>query len=159
MTRDQAIRLVIDGTVALEEGASKIDITLIRKPDHPEKLERDYRQRGWMVARWRECQMDDGAGLFHLRRKSGEETEAEALFNLFERDEWFDGRKRWENRELLAGGVGANPGELTSQLDVLFASVPSDAVKGRRGWKVTEIAETKEHGTVLVKIQRTDPTK
>ena len=160
MTRDQALRRIIDGTVTLKGKESKIDVTLIREPDSSEKLERYYRQHGWTFAQWRTYWMDDGgAGIFYLRRRTERETEAEALFNLFDHHEWFIGRKKWDERELLAGGIVTIPEELTRQLNALFASVPADAVRGRKGWTVAEIVETKEHGTIRIRIRKAEPEK
>ncbi len=160
MTRDQAIRLIIDGTIFLEGEKSTIDVTLIREPDWPRKLERYYRQHGWITAEWRAYQMDDeGAGLFHLRRQGKGETEAAVLFERFNDSGRFNGSKKWEERKLLAGGLSTDLDELTCQLNTLFSSVPAEAVKGRKGWKVAKIAKTKELGTVLVVIRKTDPVQ
>lgn len=157
MTKDQAIRSIVDGTVALEGDESpQIDVTLIREPDNPQKLERYYRQHGWVFVLWQAYRMDDGAGMLHLRRQRGAQTEAEVLYNCFESYHWFHGKKRWEERVLLAGSLTSAPEEISRQLNEIFSAVPADAVRGRKGWAVAEIVATTERGTVRITIRKDD---
>lgn len=156
MTPDQAIRNIIDGTLALEgDKNSRIDVTLIREPEDPQKLERHYRRNGWMFAMWRRYQMDDGVGQLHLYRLRGIQTDAMVAYDCLCHDSWFNTGK-WQKREILISCPVANKNELRCQLSEMFdiASQSDHATPGRKGWSVVEVSQTKERGTVLIIIRK-----